>query len=428
MIKIFKHTDEKFDQIISRVETAWLPDPAIERTAGKVLADIRKNGDSAVALYTEKFDGVSLSPDSFEIKKKQIEKAVSSVEPEFIKHLEKAAFNIENFQSKRTPSNWECVQEGELKVSQLERPVARAGLYVPGGTAPLVSTVLMTAIPAKVAGVKEIIVVSPPSYNGNIHPMILAACKISGVHRVFRIGGVQAIGALAYGTGTIPKVDIIAGPGNAYVTAAKRQVFGMVGIDMVAGPSEILVVADESANPDYLAADMLSQAEHDARARTFLLTPSNELAKEVKKKIQQQLLVLSRAGIARKSLSKGSGIFVVKDLKQAIDIVNCIGPEHLELVVKKPDKIINGINNAGAVFVGQYTPEAVGDYVAGASHVLPTNGTSRFFSALSAENFVKRINVMECSKKGLSHWKETILAIAETEGLDAHANSVKIRQ
>ncbi|MDP8217757.1 MAG: histidinol dehydrogenase [Candidatus Theseobacter exili] len=428
MIKIFKYTDKDFNEEVLTAEQAWVPDPSIENSAAEILAEVRKNGDAAVIAFTEKFDGVALDKDSLEVTADEIDKAYNSISGEFKDHLKAIASNIEKFQRKRIESSWECIQDGDIKVSQIERPVSRVGLYVPGGTAPLVSTVLMSAIPAKVAGVKDIIVVSPPTENGDIHPKILAACKISGVNRVFRTGGAQAIGALAYGTETIRKVDVIAGPGNAYVTAAKRQVFGIVGIDMVAGPSEILIIADDTARADYIAADMLSQAEHDSRARTFLLTPSEELAVSVQKQIDTQLSALTREETAVESIDNRSAIFQVKDLAEAVVVANKIGPEHLELVVSNPDSFIDRIQNAGAIFVGQYTPEAVGDYIAGASHVLPTNGTSRFFSALSVENFVKRINVINCSAEGLSFWEKTILEIANTEGLDAHARSVSIRR
>jgi histidinol dehydrogenase len=334
--------------------------------------------------------------------------------------------NVKRYQKDLLLKDWIKLY-GKVRLGSLVRPLERVGVYIPGGTAPLVSTVIMTVVPAKVAGVKEIIVTTPPNREGIVNPYILAACEQTGVDRVYKVGGAQAIAALAYGTETIPKVDKIVGPGNIFVASAKRQVYGFVGIDMVAGPSEVLIIADDSADPKFVAADLLAQAEHDILARTFLVTPSSALAKNVQREIDFQIKRLSRNSTAKKSMRHQGFVVLVKHLDEAVEIANQIAPEHAELICRKPLTLVKKIQSAGAIFVGNSTPEPVGDYVAGPSHVLPTGGTARFFSPLSSREFLKSISYLQYDRKSLLKELPVIQKIANIEGLDAHRKSAEAR-
>ena len=361
------------------------------------------------------------------ISNEEIEKAYNSVDARFIEVLKKAAENITAFHSRQKRQGFEFTGENGVIMGQKVTPVERAGLYVPGGTAAYPSTVLMDSIPAKIAGVKHVCITTPPNAKGEINPVILAAAKIAGVDKVYKVGGAQAIGALAYGTQTIPKVDKIVGPGNAFVAEAKRQVFGLVSIDMIAGPSEILVVADGKSNPKHVAADLLSQAEHDKMASAVLVTDSYDLAKAVQSEIEVQLSTLPREEIARVSIENNGKIIVAKDLEEVIKVSNRIAPEHLELIVDNPMDYLDKIENAGSVFMGRYCPEALGDYLAGPNHTLPTSGTARFSSPLSVDDFIKKTQYTYYTEQGLQKVYKDVEYFAEKEGLFAHARSATIR-
>ena len=402
-------------------------DPSIEQKVGEILREVRRYKDRAVLKYTYQFDHVRLAPAKLAVQSKEFEDARKVVSKEFVETFKAIEKNIRRYQKELLPKDWIKNYPGKTKLGALYRPIDRVGVYIPGGTAPLVSTVLMTVIPAKVAGVKEVIVTTPPNKEGKINPYILAACELSEVSQVFRVGGAQAIAAMAFGTETISKVDKIVGPGNIYVASAKRQVYGFVGIDMVAGPSEVLILADESANPKYVAADLLAQAEHDVRARTFLVTTSQTLAESVSREVEIQIQSLTRSSTAHESIRYHGFIVVVDDLDEAVDLANEIAPEHLEILCKNSGDILPKIRNAGAVFLGESTPEPVGDYVAGPSHVLPTGGTARFFSPLSSRDFIKSMSYLEYNRTGLKKELEWIQLMASVEGLDAHRKSSEIR-
>ena len=394
---------------------------AINAAVSEILADIAKNGYDAVCKYSEKFDKVLPR----EITKDELEKAYSECDTKVRKSLETAAENIRLYHEKMLAKSWEWDNNG-TKLGQRVRGLSRVGIYVPGGTAAYPSSVLMNAIPAKVAGVGEIIMVTPPTKN--LNTAVLAAAKIAGIDRVFAIGGVQAVGALSYGAGDIPRVDKIVGPGNAYVAAAKRLVYGTVDIDMIAGPSEILIIADETANAEYVAADMLSQAEHDKLASSIVLTTSEKLAEAVKDAVLNQLKDRTRADIIKESLANFGAIIVVESIAKAAEIANEVAPEHLEIITKNPRADMEIIENAGAIFLGQYSPEPLGDYMAGPCHVLPTSGTARFFSPLSTDSFLKKSSVIEYTQSALWELAEKIETLAYAEGLDAHANSITVRR
>jgi histidinol dehydrogenase len=395
------------------------------RAVLEILSEVRKAGDTAVLSFTEKFDGVRLS--DLRVSQAEIEEARSQVSAEVVQALEEAAENIRVYHEKQLRTSWLQTAESGTILGQLIRPLKRVGLYVPGGRAAYPSSVLMNAVPAKVAGVKEIAMVTPPNKEGKIHPGVLVAASIAGVTEIYKVGGAQAIAALTYGTETIQSVDKIVGPGNIYVALAKREVFGFVDIDMVAGPSEIVVLADMDANPRYIAADLLSQAEHDPMASAVLVTPSRPLAEAVQQELEQQLAKLPRREIAGASIRDYGAICVVSDLMEGIAVVNRLAPEHLELLIADPFDYIGQIENAGAIFLGEYSSEPVGDYFAGTNHVLPTNGTARFSSPLNVDDFLKKSSLISYSKKDLLQHGDKIIALAESEGLSAHAEAIRVR-
>ncbi|MBQ2041197.1 MAG: histidinol dehydrogenase [Lachnospiraceae bacterium] len=394
-------------------------------TVSEILDNVRRNGDSALKMYNEKFDGVRT--ESLQVTEEEMEEALRTVEPEFIEVLERSAANIRAFHSRQVRNSFILNEKDGVVIGQKIMPIERVGMYVPGGTAPLSSTVLMDAIPAVIAGVKEIIMVSSPRKDGRINPYVLAAAKVAGVGRIFKTGGAQAIAALAFGTESIPKVDKIVGPGSAYVAEAKKQVYGRVSIDMIAGPSEILAIADGKTEPRYMAADMLSQAEHDYNATAVLITDSEELAVKVRDEIESQVRKLERCEIASASIDNNGKIIVVDDLLKGIEIANEIAPEHLELCVDNPFDYLDKIRHAGSVFLGRNCPEALGDYYAGPNHTLPTSGTARFFSPLSVDDFVKKMQYTYYSADALDAVADDIALFARKEGLTGHARSVLIR-
>ncbi len=396
----------------------------------RILEDVRKNGDKALIKYVNRFDSPDLSIDSIKVTRGEIDAATKKVDRTFVRSLNRAISQIKAFHKQQLSKSWINTDRQGVFLGQIVNPVDAAGVYVPGGkggNTPLISSVLMGAIPAKIAGVQYISMATPPTKDGSVNPHLLVAAQKVGVDAIYKLGSAWAIAALAYGTGTIPKTDVIVGPGNIYVTLAKKIVAGTVGIDMIAGPSEILIVADTNANPEFIAADLLSQAEHDALASAMLVTNSGQLAKSVAKAVDEQLGDLMRKDIATESLAGYGAIMVTSDIDTAIELANQIAPEHLELHVKEPFEYVGRIRNAGAVFLGDYTPEPVGDYIAGPNHVLPTAGTARFASALSVDHFIKKTSLIHYSKNAFKDEAKDIIRLAEIEGLDAHANSVKIR-
>lgn len=421
MIKIFKYGEVANSEIFARV----VPEVDVTAVVADIIDDVKENGDAALIKYCEKFDKASLS--SLEVTKEELSAAMDMVEPEFIEVLNKAAANIRKFHEKQVRHGFIINDENGIVTGQKVIPIDCAGLYVPGGTAAYPSTVLMNAIPAKIAGCRQVVMVTPPSADGSINPAILAAANIAGVDKIFKVGGAQAVAALAYGTETVPKVDKIVGPGNAFVAEAKRQVFGQVSIDMIAGPSEILVVADGKSNPKYVAADLLSQAEHDKLASAVLVTDSEKLAKLVSDELERQIPMLERCEIARKSIDDNGKIIIADDLKKVIEIANEIAPEHLELCVDNPFDYLDGIRHAGSIFMGRSCPEALGDYLSGANHTLPTGGTARFSSPLSVDDFVKKTQYTYYTKDALEKVAWDIDRFAKKEGLTAHAKSATIR-
>lgn len=421
MIKILNFNEVNKDEIFSRfTETV-----DVSATVADILADVKENGDKAVLAYCEKFDKAKL--ESLEVTSEEIDEAVALVEPRFLEILKTAAENIRNFHKNQVRTSFVINDNNGIVSGQKITPIEKVGLYVPGGTAAYPSTVLMDSIPAKIAGVKEMCIVTPPNKEGKVNPVILAAAKIAGVDRIFKVGGAQAVGALAYGTESIPKVDKIVGPGNAFVAEAKRQVFGMVSIDMIAGPSEILVIADEKSNPTHVAADLLSQAEHDKNASAVLVTDSMDLAKAVRDSLEKQIPMLSRSEIARASIDNNGKIIVADNIDEVIEVSNEIAPEHLELCLDNPFDYLDKIKNAGSIFMGRYCPEALGDYYAGPNHTLPTSGTARFSSPLSVDDFVKKSQFTYYTKEALFNVAEDVAFFAEKEGLTAHAKSAVIR-
>ena len=421
MIKILTYGEVANDAIFARVE----PTVNVEAVVADIIADVCKNGDAALLSYTEKFDKCRLS--ALQVSEEEIQEAFDSVSPEFIEILKKAAANIRKFHEKQVRNSFILTDTPGVVIGQKVTAVDKAGLYVPGGTAAYPSTVLMDSIPAKIAGVKEMVMVTPPNAEGKVNPVILAAAKIAGVDRIFKLGGAQAIAALAYGTESIPKVDKIVGPGNAFVAEAKKQVFGRVSIDMVAGPSEILIVADGKSNPRHLAADLLSQAEHDKLASAVLVTDSAELAKAVQAELEVQIPQLERSEIARSSIDNNGKIIVAENLMQAIEIANEIAPEHLELCVDNPFDYLDFIRHAGSIFLGRNCPEALGDYFAGPNHTLPTSGAAKFASPLSVDDFVKKTQFTYYTREALEKVAQDVAYFAKAEGLTAHAKSAVIR-
>jgi histidinol dehydrogenase len=396
----------------------------------RICERVRKRGDQAVISYTRRFDSARMSIKSMQVSKKEFADAAKRVDRSFTRALNRAASNIKRFHEQQLRKSWMQTDRPGTLLGQLINPLNAAGVYVPGargGKTPLVSSVLMGVIPARVAGVRQIAMVTPPTKGGGVSPHLLVAAKKAGVDAVYKVGSAWAIAALAYGTETIPQVDVIVGPGNIYVTLAKKILAGTVGIDMVAGPSEILVIADDSARPEFIAADLLSQAEHDVLSSAILITDSDKLAKSVAREVKGQLTRLARADIAEESMSKFGAIIVVKNISTAIDMANRIAPEHLELQINDALEVVGKIRNAGAIFVGNYTPEPVGDYIAGPNHVLPTAGTARFASALSVDNFVKKTSLIQYTQKAFQREAPDIIRLAEVEGLGAHAGSIKVR-
>lgn len=399
-------------------------DEEVNRSVAEIIANVAKRGDEAVKEYTAKFDKITV--DRLEITKDEIESAYKECDKYFLETLETARANISLYHEKQLRKGYDIEKEDGICLGQIIRPLKRVGLYVPGGTAAYPSTVLMDAIPAKIAGVEEVVIVTPRGRDGKVNKGVLAAAKIVGVDKVFGIGGAQAIAALAYGTETIPKVDKIVGPGNMYVATAKKQVFGLVDIDMIAGPSEILVVADDYANPEYVAADLLGQAEHDVRAGIYLVCLSRDFAKKTLECVERRLKLLEREPIASKSIANGK-VIVAKDIDDAFDIANTVAPEHLELCIENPFKHLPKVKNAGGIFLGSYAPEALGDYFAGTNHTLPTSGTARFASPLSVDDFIKKSSYLYYTKEALEKVGERVADFADREGLTAHAESIRTR-
>ena len=425
-MKIFKYSDSDFDSTLKAVvNRANLDLVTHDAKVREILKQIRERGDTALLEYNLQFDKFDLSVKEIKVTQSEIDQAREKVGDKEIEALKKAAENIREFHGHQIQRSWEYEKNGVL-LGQNIRALETAGIYVPGGKASYPSSVLMNAVPAKVAGVKHVVMCSPAP-QGEYSPHVLVAAEIAGVDSIFKVGGAQAIGAMAYGTDTIPRVDKIVGPGNIYVALAKRMVFGLVDIDMIAGPSEILILADDSAHADFIAADLLSQAEHDEQAIPILVTCSEKLAQDVMKELTKQTSRLNRQSIIKKSLSDQCRLFVVRSMDEAVNVANDIAPEHLELAVKEPRALVKQIRNAGAIFLGHYTPEAVGDYLAGPNHVLPTSGTARFSSPLGVYDFVKKTSVMSYSPEALEKDAPLIRILADMEHLDAHANAVDLR-
>jgi histidinol dehydrogenase len=426
-MRILKFSDPDFATVFAAIEERGATPPeGVEATVREILAAVRERGDAALFEYTEKFDRLRLSAATVEVTAAEIDSALAAVSEADLAALRLATERIAAFHAKQKQETWLSTAEEDVLLGQMVRPLERVGIYVPGGKAAYPSSVLMNAVPAKVAGVPEVVMVVPMP-GGEVNPHVLAAAHLAGVDRIFKVGGAQAVAALAYGTASIPKVDKITGPGNIYVATAKQLVFGAVDIDMIAGPSEILVINDGSGNPAHLAADLLGQAEHDELASSVLITTDPAFAEQVAAEVEQQLAELPRQGIARKSIEDFGAVIVARDLAEAIAFSNRIAPEHLELAVNNPFEILPQIRHAGAIFMGHHTPEAAGDYLAGPNHTLPTGGTARFFSPLSVDDFVKKSSIVSFSEAGLQRLGGEIVRIAELEGLSAHARSVSLR-
>ena len=416
---------KEYDFIALLKQRAQNSDKNVIPTVQEIIDNVRENGDKAVEEYTVKFDGKA--PEKTEITSDEIEALIKQCDPDYIATVKKAAANIADFHQRQLQQSWLTTKANGVIMGQRVRGLKRVGLYVPGGTAAYPSSVLMNAVPAKIAGVEELIMVTPPQKDGTPNPNIVAAAKIAGVDRVFLMGGAQAVAALAYGTETVPKVDKIVGPGNIFVATAKKLLYGTVDIDMIAGPSEILIVADKTADPKFLAADLMSQAEHDRLASSILLTDSQEIAELTKNELQLQMEKLSRREIIEASLDNFGAIIVCSDMAQAVDFANELAPEHLEVCCENPMEYVGKLDNAGSVFLGNYSPEPLGDYFAGPNHVLPTSGTARFFSPLSVDSFIKKSSFIYYTEDALRADAEDVIRFADTEGLTAHANSIKVR-
>jgi len=429
LMKILRAGEKEFDRYLSGVEGRVAQDSLrLEKKVRFILKDVRNRGDEALIHYTQVFDGLRIPIHQLQVKGSEVRGAYRKIPRDFLGTLKRAARRIRKFHQLRNKKWITSLKEEEkgIWLGQAIRPLERVGIYVPGGKASYPSTVLMAAIPAKVAGVQEILMVTPPQKEG-ISPAVLVAADLAGVDRIYRIGGVQAIAALAYGTKSIPKVDKIVGPGNQYVAAAKKLVYGNVDIDMVAGPSEIVIVSDESTPASFVAADLLSQAEHDEMALAILITNSEAFGREVEKGVERQLSSLRRRKVALVSLKRRGAILIVKNLEQAMKVVNRIAPEHLELAVSRPLSLIKSVKHAGAVFLGPHTPEAIGDYMAGPDHILPTAGTARFSSPLGVEDFIKRTNLMRFTRNALKRFEKDVKRFAEWEGLEGHSQAVQVR-
>ena len=417
--------NEQNDLLNKLIERSQFDDQELNRRVEGIVNDVKENKDQALKAYTKKFDLVDL--DFFLVSDEEIKSAMDSIDLNLLEDLKKASKNIRAYHEKQMFNSFEMGDSKDIIIKQIVKPIEHVGIYVPGGTAAYPSTVLMNAIPAKIAGVKKLVMVTPPNQFGKIKPSILVAAKLAGVDEIYKIGGAQAIAALAYGTESIPRVDLIVGPGNIYVALAKKIVSGYVGIDMIAGPTEILVIADQYANPNYIAADLLSQAEHDPLSSSILITTSLNLAKQVNQAISSQLETLTRVDIIKKSLNNFGAIILVDSIDEGIYISNQIAPEHLEILTENPFEFVDKIENAGSIFLGAFTPEPVGDYFAGPNHTLPTSGTSRFSSPLSTNTFQKKTSVVYYTEKALSEARDSIVRLANEEGLDAHANAIKVR-
>ena len=430
-MRIYNYPSRPAEQRIARIVNRGLAFQKKDIAAvTRICESVRKRGDQALISYTKRFDSARMSVKSMRVSKKEFADAAKKVDRSFTQTLNRAASNIKRFHEQQLRRSWMQTDRPGTLLGQLINPVDAVGVYVPGargGKTPLLSSVLMGVIPARVAGVKQIAIVTPPTKGGGVSPHLLVAAEKVGADAVYKAGSAWAIAALAYGTQTIPKVDVIVGPGNIYVTLAKKILAGIVGIDMIAGPSEILVIADDGARPEFIAADLLSQAEHDVLSSAVLITDSQKLAAAVAKEVKGQLSNLARVDIAKESLAKYGAIIVVKNMGAAIELANRIAPEHLELHINDPFEVVGKIRNAGAIFVGEYTPEPVGDYMAGPNHVLPTAGTARFASALSVDNFIKKTSLIQYTQKAFKREAPDIIRLAEIEGLGAHAGSIKVR-
>lgn len=425
IVKLTKETaDHILENMLKRSPTQYGQQ---EAAVAEIIAEVRRDGDEALFRYTRKFDGAEIDAESIQVTEEEIAQAYDAVDPSLLEVIRKALVNIRDYHEKQKQNSWfDSTPQGTI-LGQKVTPMSRVGVYVPGGKAVYPSSVLMNVIPAKVAGVEEIIMTTPCSKEGKVNPAVLTAAKEAGVHKIYKVGGAQAIAALAYGTESIPKVDKIVGPGNIYVALAKKAVYGNVSIDSIAGPSEIMVLADESANPRYVAADLLSQAEHDELASAILITTSQKLAEEVSREVEGFLNVLSRKAIIEKSLENFGYILVAETQEEAIKTANDIASEHLEIVMENPFEVMTKIKNAGAIFLGEYSCEPLGDYFAGPNHILPTNGTSKFFSPLSVDDFVKKSSIIYYSKEALEKIHKDIEQFAASEQLTAHANSIAVR-
>lgn len=428
MISVIKYAEESGRKLVEQLlNRSQLEHGDVQQKVDAILADIKANKDSALFKYTKQFDGFDINAQNIKVTKEEIEEAYTLVDSELIEVLKKAAERIKAFHEKQKINSWlEPSKNGEM-LGQLIRPLEKVGVYVPGGKAAYPSSVMMNIMPAKVAGVEKIIMTTPPSKEGKVNPTTIVAADIAGATDIYKVGGAQAIAALAYGTESIEKVDKIVGPGNIFVALAKRSVYGYVNIDSVAGPSEILVLADDSANPVYVAADLLSQAEHDELASAILITDSEKLANEVKAELEKQTAVLERKEIIEKSLKNYGAVILVDNFDDAVDLCNKVAPEHMEICTKEAFSLLPKIQNAGAIFLGHYTPEPLGDYMAGPNHVLPTGGTARFFSPLSVDDYIKKSSILSFSKEALESLGEDVIKFANAEGLTAHANSVRVR-
>ena len=425
MLPIYNANDMRDikERLINRADRM---DEELLSSVRQIIMNVKEKGNEALFEYTRQFDGFELNENNLTVTREEINEAYAQTDPALVEIMKKSAANIQEYHTRQKRETWTMEKEG-VKLGQIIRPLKRVGVYVPGGKAAYPSSVLMNIIPAKVAGVQEIIMVTPPGKTGGIDPLTLAAADIAGADTILRIGGAQAVAALAYGTQTIKQVDKITGPGNIYVAAAKREVFGQVGIDMIAGPSEVLIIADETANPKYIAADFLSQAEHDEMAACILIAIDYNTALQARKEILRQLELLPRKRITHKSLENHGAILIAQSIKEAIAAANEIAPEHLELYVKDAEEYLKYVQNAGAIFLGPYSPEPLGDYFAGPNHVLPTNGTARFFSPLSVDDFIKKSSLISYQKESLEAVYRDIGAFARAEGLAAHERSVRIR-
>ncbi len=415
-------------EILDRVVNRGKADlSSISVAVRKIIVDVRENGDEALLRYTEKFDNVRLIRSKLKVSKRKIKEAYKKLERSQINALQKAAVNIARFHKKQIRDIWSLEMAKGVTIGQVTRPLSSIGVYAPGGKAPYPSSVLMCTIPAKVAGIKKIVVCSPPEENGNINPALLVAADMAGATEIYRVGGAQAIAAMAYGTETVPKVNKIVGPGNVFVTAAKLEVSKDVAIDIPAGPSEVLIIADGNANASFIASDLLAQAEHDPQALAILLTTSKDLASAVKEEVHRQMESFSRIETVKSSIQTGGLIVIVKNIREAVYYANLLAPEHLQIQTKNPRRVFDKIQNAGTVFLGNYSPVAFGDYSSGLNHVLPTGGYAKIYSGLSARDFIKTINFLQCSRRGYLNLKGTTVTLAKMEGFDGHAKSVFIR-